>query len=112
MVVVGILVPHWHTLPPGGGGGGLLGFGCQLPPQLTVGRMPLGGHEATETGLAYAPVSQVHGHNHIVRCFSCCTAAQTSSVPHKVVADCALASVLWTLRSTRTHHPPTVPVSL
>ena len=24
-----------------------------------------GGHEATETGLAYAPVSQAHGHNHI-----------------------------------------------
>ena len=72
----------------------------------------LGGHEATETGLAYAPVSQAHGHNHIVQCFSCCTAAQTSSVPHHVVADCALALVLWTLRSARTHHPPTVPVSL
>ena len=71
-----------------------------------------GGHEATETGLAYAPVSQAHGHNHIVQCFSCCTAAQTSCVPHQVVADCALASVLWTLRSARTHHPPTVPVSL
>ena len=26
------------------------------------------GHEATETGLAYAPVSQAHGHNHIVQC--------------------------------------------
>ena len=70
------------------------------------------GHEATETGLAYAPVSQAHGHNHIVQCVSCCTAAQTSSVPHQVVADCTLASVLWTLRSARTHHPPTVPVSL
>ena len=23
-----------------------------------------GGHEATETGFAYAPVSQAHGHNH------------------------------------------------
>ena len=34
-----------------------------------------GGHEATETGLAYAPVSQAHGHNHIVQCFACCTAA-------------------------------------
>ena len=71
-----------------------------------------GGHEATETGLAYAPVSQAHGHNHIVQCVSCCTAAQTSSVPHHVVVDCALALVLWTLRSARTHHPPTVPVSL
>ena len=34
-----------------------------------------GGHEATETGLAYAPVSQAHGHNHIVQCYPCCTAA-------------------------------------
>ena len=33
------------------------------------------GHEATETGLAYAPVSQAHGHNHIVQCSACCTAA-------------------------------------
>ena len=33
------------------------------------------GHEATENGLAYAPVSQAHGHNHIVQCFACCTAA-------------------------------------
>ena len=70
------------------------------------------GHEATETGLAYALVSQAHGHNHIVQCVSCCTTAQTSSVPHQVVADCTLALVLWTLRSARTHHPPTVPVSL
>ena len=30
--------------------------------------------------------------------FSRCLAAQTSSVPHQVVADCALALVLWTLR--------------
>ena len=44
--------------------------------------------------------------------FSCCTAAQTSSVPHQVVVDCALALVLWTLTSARTHHPPTVMVSL
>ena len=34
-----------------------------------------GGHEATETGFAYAPVSQAHGHNHIVQCYACCTAA-------------------------------------
>ena len=27
------------------------------------------GHEATDTGLAYAPVSQAHGHHHIVQCF-------------------------------------------
>ena len=41
---------------------------------LIVLRCPRG-HEATETGLAYAPVSQAHGHNHIVQCFACCTAA-------------------------------------
>ena len=29
-----------------------------------------GGHEATDTGLAYAPVSQAHGHHHIVQCFA------------------------------------------
>ena len=28
------------------------------------------GHEATDTGLTYAPVSQAHGHHHIVQCFS------------------------------------------
>ena len=44
--------------------------------------------------------------------FPCCTTPQTSSVPHHLVADCALALVLWTLRSARTHHRPTGPVSL
>ena len=33
------------------------------------------GHQATETGFSYAPVSQAHGHNHIVQCHACCTAA-------------------------------------
>ena len=28
------------------------------------------GHEATDTGLAYAPVSQAHGDHHIVQCFA------------------------------------------
>ena len=28
------------------------------------------GHEATDTGLAYAPVSQAHGHHHTVQCFA------------------------------------------
>ena len=28
------------------------------------------GHEATDTGFAYAPVSQAHGHHHIVQCFA------------------------------------------
>ena len=41
----------------------------------------------------------------------CCTAAQTSSIPRQVAADCALASVISSLGSTRTHHP-TVPGSL
>ena len=40
----------------------------------------------------------------------CCTAALTSSVPLQVVCDCAWAAC--TSGSTRTHHPPTVPVSL
>ena len=35
-------------------------------PGTTIFQNP--GHEATETGLAYAPVSQAHGHNHIVQC--------------------------------------------
>ena len=42
----------------------------------------------------------------------CCTAAQASSVPLQVVADCALALAICTFGSARTHHPPTVPVSL
>ena len=41
---------------------------------LNYCRVPQG-HEATETGFAYAPVSQAHGHNHIVQCYACCTAA-------------------------------------
>ena len=42
----------------------------------------------------------------------CCTAAQTSSVPLQVAFDGALALAISTSRSTRTHNPPTVPVSL
>ena len=38
-------------------------MGKQGPP--AGDRLKRGGHEATETGLAYAPVSQAHGHNHI-----------------------------------------------
>ena len=51
---------------------------------LTVGwRPPKGGHEATDTGLAYAPVSQAHGHHHTqFNVLPCCTAAQTTSVPN------------------------------
>ena len=49
----------------GGPGGG----GVHLDKPLPVG------HEATETRFAYAPVSQAHGHNHIVQCHACCTAA-------------------------------------
>ena len=41
------------------------------------------GHEATDTGLAYAPVSQVHDHHHTkFNVLPCCTAAQTRSVPN------------------------------
>ena len=42
---------------------------------LKFGPTELVGHEATETGLAYAPVSEAHGHNHTVQCFACCTPA-------------------------------------
>ena len=43
----------------------------------------LNGHEATDIGLAYAPVSQAHGHNHIVQCFSSlhCSADQFCTTP-------------------------------
>ena len=44
------------------------------PPPHLWGRAGQG-HEATETGFAYAPVSQAHGDNHIVQCYACCTAA-------------------------------------
>ena len=41
------------------------------------------GHEATDTGLAYAPVSEAHGHHHTqFNVLPCCTAAQTRSVPN------------------------------
>ena len=66
----------WVSVDHGGGGGGA-GVSLLLyatPPPIEVGQRPQG-HEATETGLAYAPVSQAHGHNHIVQCFACCTAA-------------------------------------
>ena len=42
----------------------------------------------------------------------CCAAAQTSYVPLRVAADCALALAISTFGSARSHHPPTVPVSL
>ena len=52
-----------HTLGPlsrreGGSGGGGRGAAKK------------GGHEATDTGLAYAPVSQAHGHQHTVQGFA------------------------------------------
>ena len=42
-----------------------------------------GGHEATDTGLAYAPVSQAHGHHHSVQCFALlhCSADQFCTTP-------------------------------
>ena len=48
-----------NRLTPWGGGGWQRGGGGVTK-----------GHEATDNGLAYAPVSQAHGHNHIVQCFS------------------------------------------
>ena len=42
----------------------------------------------------------------------CCTAAQTCSVPLEVAFDVAVALANCTYGSARTHHPPTVPVTL
>ena len=76
--------------------GGLGGSASTGKGTFTWGRFPRGcegsvtgatyltkGHEATDTGLAYAPVSQAHGHHHIVQCFSLlhCSADQTCTTP-------------------------------
>ena len=56
-----------------------------------------------------------HGRMVITTQFSvlpCCTVAQTSYVPLKVAADCALALAICTFGSAGTHHPPIVPVRL
>ena len=41
------------------------------------------GHEATETGFAYAPVSQAHGHNHncSLSCLLHCSVDQFCTTP-------------------------------
>ena len=41
------------------------------------------GHEATDTGFAYAPVSQAHGHYHSVQCFALlhCSTDQFCTTP-------------------------------
>ena len=41
------------------------------------------GHEATDTGLAYAPVSQAHGRHHSVHCFALlhCSTDQFCTTP-------------------------------
>ena len=51
--------------------------------QLTAGQRPPRGHEATDTGFAYAPVSQAHGHHHSVQCFALlhCSAYQFCTTP-------------------------------
>ena len=66
-----VCVGRAHTGQGGGHAGSRPGLvlgtagaaGCVLVPQWQ-------GHEATDTGLAYAPVSQAHGHHHIGQCFS------------------------------------------
>ena len=74
----------WAFLPAGRGctlrcpiGATAAGVQAMCPPALPVSVVvefavvvsPARGHEATDSGLAYAPVSQAHGHNHIVQCF-------------------------------------------
>ena len=41
------------------------------------------GRGATDTGFAYAPVSQAHGHHHTVQCFALlhCSADQFCTTP-------------------------------
>ena len=62
------------------------------------------GHEATDTGLAYAPVSQAHGHNHIVQCISSlhCSANQLCNTP----GGCRPCFGLGHLYIEVSSHPP------
>ena len=61
------------TRRTGGGGVALMG----RTEGGGVGTNEAHGHEATDTGLAYAPVSQAHGHHHTqFNVLPCCTAAQ------------------------------------
>ena len=110
---------------------------CARPVALKPCAPLLGGHEATDTGLAYAPVSQAHGHHHTFAwamrqrilgsntplchrrmvtttqfsVLPCCTAAQTSFVPLQEAFDGAFALAICTSGSPGTNHPPTVPVT-
>ena len=64
-------VLSWRPIHPG-----------QLEPTtLPLRRCP--GHEATETGFAYAPVSQAHGHNHncSMSCLLHCSVDQFCTTP-------------------------------
>ena len=63
-----------------------------------------GGHEATDIGLAYAPVSQAHGNHHIVQCFSLlhCSADQFCTTP----GGCWLCFGLGHLYFEVSSHPP------
>ena len=58
----------------------------------------------------HTPMCHTSPHSSVL--FPRCTAAQTSSESLQVAADCVFALAICTLRSPRTHHPPTVPVSL
>ena len=42
----------------------------EITPDKKTNPCPPVGHEAMDTGLAYAPVSQAHGHHHSVQCFA------------------------------------------
>ena len=76
--------PALYTVLPQNFDVRLLPFEYQMSPiyhGCTMGG-GAGVHEATDTGLAYAPVSQAHGHHHTqFNVLPCSTAAQTSSVP-------------------------------
>ena len=78
-LVTALLPPPWRAPPRA--------RGAALALVEHVGTLYREGHEATDTGLAYAPLSQAHGHHHTqFNVLPCCTAAQTKSVhlPHRV----------------------------
>ena len=71
-----------------------------LPPLLPLGAVGVEGHEATDTGLAYAPVSQAHGHHHTVQC--CALLHCSATTP----GGCRLCFGLGHLYTWVSSHPP------
>ena len=87
---------------PAWGPGCVVGHVAARP--VWCGQRQRGGHEATDTGLAYAPVSQAHGNHHIVQCFSLlhCSADHFCTTP----GGCRLCFGLGHLYIGVSSHPP------